>query len=68
MQKAGGEACANYNSVVDGDKVVQTALDTYGRIDILINNVSLPLSSMDAVSIYLWGKGGSHIIMEDAHI
>jgi multifunctional beta-oxidation protein len=36
--KNGGRAVANYNSVEDGDKVVETALKAFGRIDILINN------------------------------
>lgn len=34
----GGEAVACYESVVDGDQVVQTALDNYDRIDVLVNN------------------------------
>lgn len=38
---AGGEAIANYDSVLDGDKIVQTALDNFGRIDILINNAGI---------------------------
>ena len=38
---AGGEAVANYDSVLDGDKIVQTALDYFGRIDILINNAGI---------------------------
>ncbi|HCT40024.1 MAG TPA: serine/threonine protein kinase [Moraxellaceae bacterium] len=38
---AGGEAVANYDSVLDGEKIVQTALDNFGRIDILINNAGI---------------------------
>lgn len=38
---AGGEAVANYDSVTDGDKIVQTALDNFGRIDIVINNAGI---------------------------
>lgn len=34
-------ACADYNSVVDGDKIIQTALDNYGRVDILVNNAGI---------------------------
>jgi NAD(P)-dependent dehydrogenase (short-subunit alcohol dehydrogenase family) len=34
----GGKAVADYNSVEEGDKIVQTAIDNYGRIDILVNN------------------------------
>lgn len=44
IKAAGGEAVANYNSVsdVDGAKaIVQTALDTWGRVDILINNAGI---------------------------
>lgn len=37
----GGEAVANYDSVEYGDKVVQTALDNYGRIDVLVNNAGI---------------------------
>ena len=37
----GGEAVANYDSVTDGDKVVQTALDTWGRVDIVVNNAGI---------------------------
>lgn len=29
---------ANYNSVEDGDQIVKTALDAFGRIDIVVNN------------------------------
>ncbi|CAO3632127.1 unnamed protein product [Cunninghamella echinulata] len=39
--KAGGKAVANYDSVEDGDKVVETALKAFGRIDILVNNAGI---------------------------
>jgi NAD(P)-dependent dehydrogenase (short-subunit alcohol dehydrogenase family) len=32
---------ANYHNVVEGEKAVQTAIQTYGRIDILINNAGI---------------------------
>jgi NAD(P)-dependent dehydrogenase (short-subunit alcohol dehydrogenase family) len=38
---AGGEAVANYDSVLDGEKIVQTALDNFGRIDIVVNNAGI---------------------------
>jgi len=41
IKEAGGEAVANYDSVEDGEKIVQTALDTYGRIDVVVNNAGI---------------------------
>lgn len=41
IKAAGGEAVANYDSVTDGEKIVQTAIDTYGRVDIVINNAGI---------------------------
>jgi len=38
---AGGEAVSNYDSVEDGDKIVKTALDKWGRVDIVINNAGI---------------------------
>jgi (3R)-3-hydroxyacyl-CoA dehydrogenase / 3a,7a,12a-trihydroxy-5b-cholest-24-enoyl-CoA hydratase / enoyl-CoA hydratase 2 len=41
IKAAGGEAVANYDSVEDGDKIVQSALDTWKRIDIVVNNAGI---------------------------
>ncbi|XP_022112490.2 peroxisomal multifunctional enzyme type 2 [Pieris rapae] len=41
IKAKGGEAVADYNSVVEGEKIIKTALDNYGRIDILINNAGI---------------------------
>jgi len=41
IKAAGGEAIANYDSVEDGDKIVKTALDAFGRVDIVINNAGI---------------------------
>ncbi len=44
VKAAGGEAVANYDSVATpegGKAIVQTALDTFGRIDIVINNAGI---------------------------
>jgi NAD(P)-dependent dehydrogenase (short-subunit alcohol dehydrogenase family) len=41
IKKAGGEATANYLSVTDGDKIVEQAINTYGRVDILVNNAGI---------------------------
>lgn len=41
IKTAGGEAVANYDSVADGDKIVQTAMDAFGRVDVVINNAGI---------------------------
>ncbi|PTL84497.1 peroxisomal multifunctional enzyme type 2 [Vitiosangium sp. GDMCC 1.1324] len=41
IKAAGGEAVANYDSVEDGVKIVQSALDTWKRLDIVINNAGI---------------------------
>lgn len=41
IKAAGGEATANYDNVVDGHKIVETAIQAYGRIDIVINNAGI---------------------------
>lgn len=41
VSSAGGIAVANYDSVEDGEKIIQTALDNFGRVDILVNNAGI---------------------------
>ena len=41
IRAAGGQAVANYDSVEHGDKIVKTAIDAFGRIDIVINNAGI---------------------------
>ena len=41
IKAGGGEAVANYDSVIDGDKIVQTAMDSFGKIDVVINNAGI---------------------------
>jgi (3R)-3-hydroxyacyl-CoA dehydrogenase / 3a,7a,12a-trihydroxy-5b-cholest-24-enoyl-CoA hydratase / enoyl-CoA hydratase 2 len=41
IKAAGGQAVANYDSVTDGDKIVKTAVDAFGRVDVLINNAGI---------------------------
>ncbi|RKP10244.1 hypothetical protein THASP1DRAFT_34175 [Thamnocephalis sphaerospora] len=39
--RAGGKAVANYDSVNDGDRIVKQTVDTFGRIDVIINNAGI---------------------------
>jgi len=41
IKAAGGEAVANYDSVEDGAKIVQCALDTWKRVDVIVNNAGI---------------------------
>ncbi len=37
----GGTAVANYDSVEQGDNIIKTAIDSFGRVDVLINNAGI---------------------------
>ena len=41
IKKAGGQAVANYDSVEFGEKIIETAIKNYGRVDILLNNAGI---------------------------
>jgi 3-hydroxyacyl-CoA dehydrogenase/3a,7a,12a-trihydroxy-5b-cholest-24-enoyl-CoA hydratase len=41
IEAAGGIATANYDSVEDGQRVVDAAIAAYGRIDIVVNNAGI---------------------------
>ncbi|WP_249677487.1 SDR family oxidoreductase [Pseudomonas abieticivorans] len=41
IREAGGTAVANHDSVTDGDKIIQNALDAFGRVDVVVNNAGI---------------------------
>jgi 3-hydroxyacyl-CoA dehydrogenase/3a,7a,12a-trihydroxy-5b-cholest-24-enoyl-CoA hydratase len=41
IRQAGGTALANYDSVTEGEKIVKTAIDQFGRVDIVVNNAGI---------------------------
>jgi NAD(P)-dependent dehydrogenase (short-subunit alcohol dehydrogenase family) len=64
---AGGEAVADLHSVAEEDSaraIVQTALDSWGRVDVLINNASVGVVSTfdEIVSSHLQKVIGVHLM------
>jgi 3-hydroxyacyl-CoA dehydrogenase/3a,7a,12a-trihydroxy-5b-cholest-24-enoyl-CoA hydratase len=41
IKSKGGIAVANYDSVEFGDKIIKTAVDAFGKVDIVINNAGI---------------------------
>ena len=41
IRTSGGKAVANYDSVENGEKIIDTAIKEFGRIDILLNNAGI---------------------------
>lgn len=37
----GGKAVANYDSVENGDKIIESAIKAFGRIDVVVNNAGI---------------------------
>ncbi len=60
---ANGNAIANYDSVVDGERVVAAALSKWGRVDVLINNAGIAYgTAFGDMTAALWRK------MLDVHV
>lgn len=58
---SGGTAVPDYNSVVEGEKIIKTAIDNFGRIDVLVNNAGilrdrslLKISNQDWGELMIW--------------
>lgn len=41
IKASGGKAVANYDSVEEGEKLVETAINAFGKLDILVNNAGI---------------------------
>ena len=41
IRAAGGKAVASYDSVEHGEKIIETAINEFGRVDILLNNAGI---------------------------
>ena len=41
INESGGEAVANTDSVVYGERIIESALDHFGQVDVLINNAGI---------------------------
>lgn len=41
IRAAGGNAVANYDSVENGENIIETAIKEFGRIDVLLNNAGI---------------------------
>ncbi|KAM8792541.1 peroxisomal multifunctional enzyme type 2-like [Eudromia elegans] len=65
IRAKGGKAVPNYDSVEDGEKLVKTALDAFGRIDIVVNNAGILRDrSFVRISDEDWGE----LINSEIHV
>lgn len=53
IKSKGGIAVANYDSVENGDKIVKTAVDAFGKVDVVINNAGNHKIYIFYIDIYI---------------
>ena len=41
IKDEGGDAVPDFNDALEGEQIVKTAIENYGRVDILINNAGI---------------------------
>ena len=41
IKSRGGQAVANFDSVELGENIIKTAIDAFGRVDVVINNAGI---------------------------
>ncbi|KAM9915702.1 hypothetical protein OXX59_010434, partial [Metschnikowia pulcherrima] len=41
IKSAGGEAVADYNNVLEGDKIIDTAVKAFGTVHVVVNNAGI---------------------------
>lgn len=57
IKAQGGDAVANYSSVVAGHEIIEQAMDEYGRVDVLVNNAGIVFPSAFAeMTVEQWRK------------
>src|SRR3989338_788797 len=66
IRASGGTAVANHDSVTDGEKIVQCALDTFGRIDVVVNNAGMAKLGLYGLTRTLALEGRKNNILVNA--
>jgi NAD(P)-dependent dehydrogenase (short-subunit alcohol dehydrogenase family) len=51
IRDAGGIAVPDYNSVENGDRIIETAINTFGEVHVLINNAGIAIKDAGIADI-----------------